>query len=506
MKKLFASVAIIAMSSTAAFAGTAADDCSTFEECKAVAIAAEGKVQSLEQDIEQYFDLYTEAQATAQAEVAKVQGLQDEIVTYYNLLAEANAEIAELEDDAYAVGVADGHVEGHVEGFEAATEVVAEFYNTWISGSDKSLEDMIADLEAEWSAGLAEAAENAAFNKGYDAGYSSGYGIAESDYEPQIEDLEATISGYLSGLAAYIEYWGGTVRDATDSGKLVNDLRLTGIMLGKAESAEEIADLETEVADIQDAVNDLLSSWSISLSDPSNIPLAIEKIADKANLAGYYEGLEVGNEDAEAAYDLAYNAIVTDFNEAFNNEFPTYITFGNSVNDIVEGVSNAAYSKVSSEFNQLIKNEGFQLQHAGGSEWILSNSAGSWIVDLGDIAKQAANSVGVAGVEFDEETSYVTITLTNGAVHSNLNVTNQINAYHAEQIAESKANDAVWWQVNHELKGELFAAREELEEANATIAQVKTAFKHFTNWLAEYGRAAWVIEQSVDNISNALNK
>ena len=455
MKNLLASVAVIAMSSTAAFAGTAADDCSTFEECKAVAMSLEGKVQSLEQDIEQYFDLYTEAQATAQAEVAKVQDLQDEIVTYYNLLAEANAEIAELENDAYNVGVADGHVEG----FEAATEVVAGFYNTWISGSDKSLEDMIADLEAEWSAGVDQAATKEAFNDGYNAGYSSGYGIAESDYTTTIESLETDI-------------------DAKNA----------------------------KITDIQDTVNDLLSSWSISLSDPSNIPLAIEKITDKANLAGYYEGLEVGNEDAIAAYDLAYNAIVTDFNEAFNNEFPNYITFGNSVDDIVEGVSNAAYSKVSSEFNQLIKNEGFQLQHAGGSEWILSNSAGSWIVDLGDIAEQAANSVGVTGVEFDEETSWVTITLTNGAEHSNLNVTNQINAYHAEQIAESKANDAVWWQVNHELKGELFAAREELEEANATIAQVKTAFKHFTNWLAEYGRAAWVIEQSVDNISNALNK
>ena len=101
------------------------------------------------------------------------------------------------------------------------------------------------------------------------------------------------------------------------------------------------------------------------------------------------------------------------------------------------------------------------------------------------------------------------------------------------EVAALKAELATAWEVNAELKGELFeskannqlladelntindiaathyeartVAEAELEAANTTIAQVKSAFKHFTNWLKDYGRAAWVIEQSVDNISNALD-
>ena len=73
------------------------------------------------------------------------------------------------------------------------------------------------------------------------------------------------------------------------------------------------------------------------------------------------------------------------------------------------------------------------------------------------------------------------------------------------EVAALKADKAHAWEVNAELKGELFNVTTELEAANTTIAQVKSAFKHFTNWLKDYGRAAWVIEQSVDNISNALD-
>ena len=431
MKNLFASVAIVAMSSTGAFAGTAAEDCSTFEECKAVAI-----------------------------------GLQDEVITYYNETAAANEAAAEAQEavDAAFEALAEAlaatqaakaevpaaYANGQTDGYNSATAVVAGFYNTWISGSTKSLVDMVNDIEAEWSAGVSEAATQAAFSNGYNAGYSSGYGIAESDYQQQVENLETTVSS-----------------------------------------------LEGKITATQDAVDDLLSSWSISLSDSTNIPLAVEKIADKANLAGYYEGLDIG-------YDDGHSTALTSISEAFNDEFPTYITFGNSVDDIVEAVSNAAYSKVSAEFNQLIKNEGFQLQHAGGSEWILSNSVGSWIVDLGNIAEQAANSVYVANVEFNEDTSWVTVTLSNGQEHADLTITSAVNAYHAEQIAEVKADIAHVWEVNTGLKGELFTAREELEAANDKISSYRQIAKHVVGWVKDFGAQPWIAEQASDMLEGQL--
>ena len=312
MKNLLTTVAIVAMSSSVAFA-TPAEDCSTFEECKAVALDLQSTNTHYEGEIEFYYDLFVAEQAKSKA---------------------------------------------------------------------------------------AEAATQDAFSDGYNSGYSSGYGIAQSDYEPQVENLEITVSS-----------------------------------------------LEDKIAATQDAVDDLLSSWSISLSDSTNIPLAIEKIADKANLAGYYEGLDIG-------YDDGHSTALTSISEAFNDEFPTYITFGNSIADIVEAVANAAYSKVNSEFNQLIQNENFALKHSGGSEWIISNSAGSWVVDFGNIAEQAANTVGVAGVELQEDTGYITVTLTNGATYSDLNVTNTINAIHAEEIAVLEAELAdrttefeIWHEV-----------------------------------------------------------
>ena len=88
------------------------------------------------------------------------------------------------------------------------------------------------------------------------------------------------------------------------------------------------------------------------------------------------------------------------------------------------------------------------------------------------------------------------------------NVTAELDATVASleaEVAALKADKAHAWEVNAELKGELFNVTAELEAANTTIAQVKSAFRHFTNWLKDYGRAAWVIEQSVDNISNALD-
>ena len=128
--------------------------------------------------------------------------------------------------------------------------------------------------------------------------------------------------------------------------------------------------------------------------------------------------------------------------------------------------------------------------------------------------------------------------LHNGHVEAIIAANDGVTAELDAEVAALKAELDAAWAVNAELKGELFTANAnnellatelntandlannnydslvesvetleaDLEEANATIAQVKTAFKHFTNWLAEYGRAAWVIEQSVDNISNALNK
>ena len=73
------------------------------------------------------------------------------------------------------------------------------------------------------------------------------------------------------------------------------------------------------------------------------------------------------------------------------------------------------------------------------------------------------------------------------------------------EVAALKADKAHAWEVNAELKGELFSVTTALEAANSTISQVKTAFGHFTGWLKDYGRAAWVVDQSVDNISNALD-
>ena len=88
------------------------------------------------------------------------------------------------------------------------------------------------------------------------------------------------------------------------------------------------------------------------------------------------------------------------------------------------------------------------------------------------------------------------------------NVTAELDATVASleaEVAALKADKAHAWEVNAELKGELFSVTTALEAANTTIAQVKTAFGHFTGWLKDYGRQAWVVDQSVDNISGALN-
>ena len=369
MKNLFASVAIVAMSSTAAFA-TPAEDCSTFEECKAVALDLQSTNTHYEGEIEFYYDLFVAEQAKSKA---------------------------------------------------------------------------------------AEAATQDAFSDGYNSGYSSGYNIAQSDYTATVESLEtevADLENYSDGL-------------------------------------------EDKIAATQNAVDDLLSSWSISLSDSTNIPLAVEKIADKANLAGYYEGLDIG-------YDDGHSTALTSINEVFYNTWDSYNDDGSSIEGIVDAARTAAHSDAAVAFSTLIQNEGFKLAHSNGEEWIISNSAGSWVVNLGDVAEQAANTVGVATVEFQEDTGWVTVTLTNGAVHSNLFVTNQFNAYHAEQIAESKENDAIWWQVNHELKGELFAAREELEAANDKISSYRQIAKHVVGWVKDFGPQSWIAEQASDMLEGQL--
>ena len=47
---------------------------------------------------------------------------------------------------------------------------------------------------------------------------------------------------------------------------------------------------------------------------------------------------------------------------------------------------------------------------------------------------------------------------------------------------------------------------QEQEAAIQKLTQVKNASKHFINWINDFGAQAWVIEQSVDNITNALLK
>ena len=97
----------------------------------------------------------------------------------------------------------------------------------------------------------------------------------------------------------------------------------------------------------------------------------------------------------------------------------------------------------------------------------------------------------------------------NALINANDGVTAELDAKVADlesTVLDYSVEFVTIKETLFETTQELTATSAELEEANATIAQVKTAFKHFTNWLAEYGRAAWVIEQSVDNISNALNK
>ena len=46
---------------------------------------------------------------------------------------------------------------------------------------------------------------------------------------------------------------------------------------------------------------------------------------------------------------------------------------------------------------------------------------------------------------------------------------------------------------------------QEQEAAIQKLTQVKNASKHFINWINEFGAQAWVINQSVANIKNALN-
>ena len=135
----------------------------------------------------------------------------------------------------------------------------------------------------------------------------------------------------------------------------------------------------------------------------------------------------------------------------------------------------------------------------------------------------------VSGLEADLDSLQATY---DGHVEALISANDSVVAGLDAEVASLEATVLTATAVNTELKGELFeskannqlladelstindiaeghyeartVAEAELEAANATIAQVKTAFKHFTNWLKDYGRAAWVIEQSVDNISNAL--
>ena len=136
----------------------------------------------------------------------------------------------------------------------------------------------------------------------------------------------------------------------------------------------------------------------------------------------------------------------------------------------------------------------------------------------------------VSGLEADLDSLQATY---DGHVEALISANDSVVAGLDAEVASLEATVLTATAVNTELKGELFeskannqlladelstindiaeghyeartVAEAELEAANTTIAQVKSAFKHFTNWLKDYGRAAWVIEQSVDNISNALD-